>query len=282
LTRTVDKPPVDQLMFSFRPCVRPSASLRNLRRAQLFHPVMDRPAPPSDNLRAPFIATANALAALYKSAAAAERDARTTGERAAFMEVLSWAVARRDPLAARGGGDHLSELVAFATERLAAMPPPAPAATLAFTPAPGPAPTMGPTQQPQQRPSQMQTQPRITPQPSTPQRERDRERGTSGGDSLASGLGKLLVNPNPRKRPRVDLGDTFLNDVWRQEGLEEDSPFSPALHSPVQTPEHSNYIFAPSAPPPAGSAAAARKLSLSSKKPGRDPRSSAPSRRRED
>jgi hypothetical protein len=169
-------------------------------------------APPS-SLRQPFIATANALAELYKRAGLAEREARETGGRTAYLDVLEWAARR----SSAGELVTAQDVVAFATQRLADHPK--------RSPVPNPVSSSGGGDS-------------LVPISATPQAVA----GAGDTTSLATGIGKLQVNP--RKRARVDLGDTFL-DVWREEGLAQSLSMqshpsqqeqSPQLRSPANSP----------------------------------------------
>jgi hypothetical protein len=213
------------------------------------------------SLRQPFIATANALAELYKRAASAERCGRDAGERAAYFDVLEWAARRA------AAGDTLSaqDVVAFATQRLADH-----STRISHPNAPS---TSGGDS--------------LAPATTTTTQAAG---GAGDTTSLATGIGKLQVNP--RKRPRVDLGDTFL-DVWREEGLSQSLCFqahhsqqqqSPQLQSPTDSPSISqppdyDVSFIPriaSNTIPALDSAAARKLNRKSA------RESRPTRRRDE
>jgi hypothetical protein len=213
------------------------------------------------SLRQPFIATANALAELYKRAASAERGARDAGERAAYLDVLEWAARR----AAAGDGVSAQDVVSFATQRLADH---STRSSLPNAPNAGGGDSLA-----------------IATATTT-----NAAGGAGDTTSLATGIGKLQVNP--RKRPRVDLGDTFL-DVWREEGLSQSlclqahhphQQQSPQLQSPTDSPSISqppdyDVSFIPrisSNTLPSLDSAAARKLNRKSA------RESRPARRRDE
>jgi hypothetical protein len=139
--------------------------------------------PPAANasaLRRPFIATANALTALYKTAATAEREARASGERTAYLAIIEW-VARRNRAGLSVGA---ADVAGFASERLAAAGR-GEARAAAGVEGAGGAGGGG-----------------TAPQPG------------AGGDDVVRSIRELRVNPvNPRKRARADIGDAFL-EIW--------------------------------------------------------------------
>lgn len=168
-------------------------------------------------LRHHFIATANQLAKLYSSAAASESSAREAGERQAFLSMMEWAAKRRrtgEPVDAQA-------VLEFASERLGdiasrAQPP---AGNMVVSGGGGfdgrtdrqgsalPSGSSNPTSGGTCTMSTMASNACANDTNGIP---------GNGGDSLASGIRKLQVNP--RKRQRIDAGDMFLN-VWHEETL---------------------------------------------------------------
>lgn len=159
--------------------------------------------PGKSSLRKPFITTANALANLYKTAAAAEKEARDAGARAAYMHVLQWAARKSRRSEALSSAD----VISMCGSELAKLPHPSPArddeshspsvvvgvgsAAAAAPPPPRP-PAAAPVEG--RRASAHRT---VSP-----------DAGAMRDDPLVSDIRKMGLNP--RKRPRIAISETFI------------------------------------------------------------------------
>lgn len=147
---------------------------------------MDNTDPNKSALRTPFISAANALANLYKTAAAAEKDARDAGSRAAYMQIMQWAARRsrkNEPLTS-------AEIISMCTAELSKIPPP-------------PAPVAS---------SRPEDEAPFSSSATRESRHRAQQSGAAQSqardDVLASSIRKLAVNP--RKRQRTAISETFI------------------------------------------------------------------------
>lgn len=75
---------------------------------------------PRSVLHTSFTHTANALASLYKQALMAERDARDTGARSAYQNIMQWAARR----SRNGGSISVADLISLCAAELTKIPPP--------------------------------------------------------------------------------------------------------------------------------------------------------------
>lgn len=152
--------------------------------------------PGKSSLRKPFITTANALANLYKTAAAAEKEARDAGARAAYMHVLQWAARksrRSEPLSS-------ADVISLCGGELAKLPQPSP-----LRDDESPSPSVGVTGAPPPRP------PAALPaegRRASAHRTVSPDAGAMRDDPLVSDIRKMGLNP--RKRPRIAISETFI------------------------------------------------------------------------
>lgn len=141
------------------------------------------------SLRKPFITTANALANLYKTAAAAEQEARDAGARAAYMNVMQWAARK----SRRSESFSTAEVIAMCGSELAKIPPSAPTRDDDVGPvAPPPPRALAPVQENRR----------------TSQRNASPDSCAMRDDPLVSEVRKMGLNP--RKRQRTAISETFI------------------------------------------------------------------------
>ncbi len=164
-------------------------------------------------LRQPFITTANALANLYKTAAAVEKEARDGGTRAAYMHIMQWAARK----SRKNESFTPAELIALCGTELAKIPQSTSSREEEGSCSPAAPRALGTSQFPNN--------------PDTRQRPAERNMSNSENfslrdDPLVSDIRKLDVNPNPRKRPRTAISETLFVRARTRE-TETCSPWDP-------------------------------------------------------